>query len=198
MRPSIEQCYHFGSTAMGGREEYCEIRGKDPEADIVKVTDSIDGVLYSALYRGPGGKIYESKDGYSRLERGFSLLSGENVTSTSPIIETNVTIDRVIKRSPEFVSYKINVSWRVLQSEELDEVPIPYITTYNLELWNASAQATITEIEYDFLAEKGTDLSPRQISDRPMTPYDYEVLLDLIRDIKAVQTGYTIETKPLT
>lgn len=184
-----EQCDHFGCQKFGGREEYCEIRGRDGDADIAVVSQYLDEILFSNIDVSSTAVAYRTDENGSYLRRQFDLLSSDGVHWVWPLIATTIVVSRSETHLPEKVSYEIETQWTVHQPVAKEK--LPYQTSYSLELWNTSAQATMTDYEIHCEAPDKVEAVPVE---RPMTPYDYKMLFDLLGEVEAMQKGAAAES----
>lgn len=185
------RCEHAGCP-HGARQEYCEVLGRDKDAEIGIVAEYLDTVLFSNLDLEGSGIVYSTDKENTYLQRNFNLLQSDNKLWVWPLIETNVMIGRKVTRNPECITYEIATSWQVHQP--LGQEAAPYATTYTLELWADSSQATIRE--YDLTVMRAVDFPyTTLIRDRPMTPYDHEQLFDLLQGIESMQKGQAVEVE---
>lgn len=187
-------CEHPNCKAFAGREEYCEVMGRDPEEDIAVAAEHIDSVLEANLSIAGSNLEYSTAEAWSHMQREFTLLATDGDYGTWPPTEIDVFLSRDVTKDPHCVRYDIATSWRVRQPA--GNSVLPYATRYCLEIWKASAQATI--IEHDITAMGFVDFPVTdRLVERPMTPYDHEQLVDLLRSIGAMQDGQAFEADAL-
>lgn len=188
------QCSHSDSSCLsfGGKEEYCEAQGRDVSGEISMVVEYIDELLFSNIDIAGSGIVYRTDEHETYLEREFNLLESDNKHWVWPLIETDVAVSRVTTRNPGCVTYEIATAWQVHQQHGQESAP--YATSYVLEVWGDSAQATIRE--YDLTVMAAVDFPCTvPVVDRPMTPYDHKRLFDLLQGIESIQSGQTAEVK---
>lgn len=169
------------------KRKYCEETGKDPDEDVVMLIDSLDEILYNANDFERGGFHHESDEEASYFEREFTLLGGDDSSSVWPLIETKVTVRHIKEKYLNHEQFLIETGW-IVHSEGAPKQP--YKKNYSIELWPGTVAAVITE--YDLSTAKMKNKTVGMIN-RPMVPYDYEVLLNTLAEIDGMQDGLARE-----
>lgn len=186
----FSRCDHPSCFSNGGRGEYCEVLGRDPEMDIQVIADYMDAILDANLAIAGTNLKYRTSGNSTYMQREFNILGADDKNKGWPLVETNVLLSRETTADPRCTRYNIATAWNVHQPA--GDTSAPYSIRYCLEIWNGSAQATMTE--YDFNIMDAVDFPPKnKLVDRPMTPYDYEQLFTLLTSIGAMQDGQALE-----
>lgn len=188
-------CEHLSCQAFAGREEYCEVMGRDPEEDIAIAADCIDAVLEANLSIAGSNLEYSTSEAGNHMQREFTLFATDGDYDAWQPVEIEVFLSRDVTKGPGCVRYDVAASWKVHQPA--GNSALPYTTRYCLEIWNASAQATITEHDMSAMGFVDFPVTDKLV-ERPMTPYDHEQLIDLLASIGAMQDGQALEAAALS
>lgn len=150
-----------------GRQEYCEIEGRDPEGPALVVTDLIDYLVYENN-RLASDEYRLSTDGkLQTLDRTVSYLSAVNPREGVWPLRTEISICHQINKGLGSEHYGVEVSWRLAHGQTNDGA---FRTRYYIDIYpEGRVQSLIEHPKYEGGYEE-----------RPLTPYDYQQLFDTI------------------